>query len=156
MLQKNYDLLCKIKEEGIYEVDFTTGNIYNKNFYGNRYLLSPCVTKVGCCMVNLNSKHISSGRKDSRKMKPFLVSNVVAVFGNLQPPPIAPYVIHHLDGDRMNNAISNLQVSSSTNHAIIHAAQRNCKKVQKEFIQEKTQIGISDLVKRIFNNMEVE
>lgn len=49
--------------------------------------------------------------------------------------------VHHIDGNKTNNANTNLQVVSATEHAHIHkgtVVNKNCERCQKEFRPDKT------------------
>jgi hypothetical protein len=105
--------------EGIYEVsntglvrshkDKTTTNKHGKVKKWNQIILKQKVGSDNCCRVNLH--------KD-RKAKTFLIHRLVA-FAFLEKPEGKDFV-NHIDGNRLNNHLSNLEwcnYTENNNHA---------------------------------------
>lgn len=51
----------------------------------------------------------------------------ILVWEHFRGPLPAGYVVHHIDGDRLNNDIENLQAMTASEHAILHCELRGHK-----------------------------
>ena len=99
---------------------------------------SGCLSK-GYKIFNINGKNVFEHRIVMEKH----------LGRNLEPFEI----IHHRDGNRLNNSISNLKVMTQSNHAAIHSQERyaylrkinirNCAQCEVEFLPSTYQIRTS-------------
>ena len=77
--------------------------------------------------VNMTYKMSSKNKKNKREHR-----IVVENFLNRELSPSE--IIHHIDGNKRNNILSNLQLLTRREHAIIHY---NSKKMKKPIIQKR-------------------
>lgn len=99
-----------------------------RNYYldENNNLISRRTNKIKCCIVEPATGRLWYSlalHGDSSSTKKQVASVIYSLYYKVDIP--SGYCIHHIDGNKSNNSIDNLQLLTAVEHMSIHCRERN-------------------------------
>ena len=107
--------------------------------YGNRGVLNP-LFKGGSYITNYGYRMILKHGHPNANRQGYVFEHRYIMSQNLGRPLRSDEIVHHIDHDRLNNDISNLEIMDRSGHSAYHSAKdpQPRSAVSGEFISRET------------------